>query len=46
MTEDFPRMPLPLTVMKPISRKRPNELSETIHLSKKKHRAMHPTGAA
>jgi hypothetical protein len=35
MTEDFPRMPLPLAVMKPISRRRPNELSETIHLSKK-----------
>jgi hypothetical protein len=28
-------MPLPLTVVKPMSRKRPNELPETIHLSKK-----------
>ena len=36
ITEDFPRTTLPLTVMKTISRRRPNELSETIHLSKRK----------
>jgi hypothetical protein len=35
MTKDFPRMPLPLTVIETNRQEKTNEFSETIHLSKK-----------
>jgi hypothetical protein len=35
MTKDFPRMPLPLTVIETNQQEKTNEFSETIHLSKK-----------
>jgi hypothetical protein len=35
MTKDFPRMPLPLTVIETNQQEKTNEFSETIHLGKK-----------